>query len=56
MLNPGGEAKIDDDFQDEQVLVDSHDLITQFADFAHYLECDLIPSDLSFHQRKKVYA
>ena len=53
LLNLGGEAKINDDFQDKQVLIDSHDLISLFVDFAHYLECDLIPSDLSFHQRKK---
>ena len=46
-------AKIDDTFHDEHVLAASHDLIPWFADFANYLASDLVPSDLSFHQRKK---
>ena len=31
----------------------SEDLIPWFADFANYLDSDIIPPDLSFHQRKK---
>ena len=31
----------------------SNDLIPWFADFANYLASDIVPPDLSFHQRKK---
>jgi len=30
-----------------------HDLIPWFADFANYLASDVVPPNLSFHQRKK---
>ena len=42
---------IDDTFPDEQVLAASQDLIPWFAYFANYLASDIVPSDLSFHQR-----
>ena len=29
------------------------DLIRWFADFANYLASDIVPPDMSFHQRKK---
>ena len=45
---------IDDTFPDEHVLAASEDLIPWFADFANYLDSDIIPPDLSFHQRKKL--
>ena len=44
---------IDDTFPYENVLAASQDLIPWFADFASYLASDIIPSELSFHQRKK---
>ena len=44
---------IDDTFPDDHVLVASQDLIPWFADLANYLASDIVPSDLSFHQRKK---
>ena len=44
---------IDDTFPDEYVLAASQDLIPWFADFANYMSSDIVPSDLSFHQRKK---
>ena len=53
MLKLGDRAEINDAFPDEQVLVASHDLIPWFADFANYLASDIVPSYLSFHQRKK---
>ena len=31
----------------------SQDLIPWFADFSNYLASNIVPSDLSFHQRKK---
>ena len=46
-------SKIDDIFSDEHVLSTSHDLIPWFADFSNYLASDIVPSGLSFHQRKK---
>ena len=46
-------AEIDDTFPEKHVLAASHDLIPWFANFANYLSNDIVPSDLSFHQRKK---
>ena len=37
MRELGEKAEIDDTFPDEHVLAASHDLISQFADFANYL-------------------
>ena len=52
MLKLGDRAEINDAFPDEQVLAASNDLIPWFADFANYLASDIVPPDLSFHQRK----
>ena len=48
----GDKTDIDDTFPDEHILVASQDLIPWFADFVNYL-ANIVPSDLSFHQRKK---
>ena len=53
MRELGDKTNIDDTFPHEHVLAASQDLIPWFADFANYLASDIIPSDLSFHQRKK---
>ena len=53
MRDLGEKNEIDDTFPDEHVLAASQDLISWFADFANYLVSDIVPSDLSFHQRKK---
>ena len=50
MRELGDKTNIDDTFPDE--LAASQDLIPWFADFMNYLASDIIPSDLSFHQRK----
>ena len=48
----GENAKIDDIFHDKNVLAASHNLIPWFAVFVNYQASDIVPSDLSFHQRK----
>ena len=53
MTKLGDKTDIGDTFPDEHVLAASQDLITWFADFANYVASDIVPSDLSFHQRKK---
>ena len=53
MRELGDNTNIDDTFPDEHVLAASQDFITWFADFENYLASDIIPADLSFHQRKK---
>jgi len=53
MLKLGDGAEINNAFPNEQVLAASCDLIPWFANFANYLASDLVPLDLSFHQRKK---
>ena len=53
MLEVGQKDKIDDAFHDEHVLSASQDLIPWFTNFVNYLASDIVPSDLSFHQRKK---
>ena len=53
MRDLGEKVEIDDTFPNEHVLVASHDLIPWFADFVNYLASDIVPLDLSFHQRKK---
>ena len=55
MRDLGDKTNIDDTFPDEHVLAASQDLIPWFADFANYLASDIIQSDLSFHQRKKIH-
>ena len=51
MRELGDKTDIDDTFPDEHVLAASQDLIPWFAYFANYLASDIVPSDLSFHQR-----
>ena len=53
MKELGDKTDIDDTFSDEHVLAASQDLIPWFADFANYLASDIVPLDLSFHQREK---
>ena len=53
MRELGEKVEIDDTFPDEHVLAASQDLIPWFADFTNYLPSDIVPPDLSFHQRKK---
>ena len=50
MRELGDNTDIDDTFPDEHVLAASQDLIPWFA---NYLASDIVPSDLSFNQRKK---
>ena len=52
MRELGEKTEIDDTFSDEHVLAASEDLIPWFAYFANYLASDIVPPDLSFHQRK----
>lgn len=40
-------------FLDEKLLETSHHLIHWYADFAIYLESDVVQEDLSSHQKKK---
>ena len=49
----GDKTQIDDTSPDEHVLAASQNLIPLFTDFANYLASDIVPPDLSFHQRKK---
>ncbi|XP_049346059.1 uncharacterized protein LOC125810599 [Solanum verrucosum] len=51
ILKLGNRAKINY-VPDKWVLAASYDLDPWFAIFANYLAIDLVPSDLSFHQRK----
>ena len=51
MRELGDKTDIDDTFPDEHVLAASQDLIPWFADFANYLASDIVPSNLSFHQK-----
>ena len=53
MRELGDKTDIDDTFLDEHVLAASQDLVAWFTDFANYLASDIVPLDLSFHQRKK---
>ena len=53
MRELGENVEIDDTFPDEHVLAASHELIPWFSDFANYLSSNIVPSDLSFHQRKR---
>ena len=49
----GEKIETDDTFPDEHVLAAFQDLIPWLVDFANYQASDIIPPDLSFHQRKK---
>ena len=53
MRELGYKTNIDDTFPDEHVLASSKDLIPWFTDFTNYLDSDIVPSDFSFHRRKK---
>ena len=53
MRELGDKTKIDDTLPDDHVLAASQVLIPWFAGFANYLASNIIPPDLSFHQRKK---
>lgn len=44
------EIEIDDSYLDKQVLAATLDLVSWYADFANYLDSDVILEDLSFHQ------
>ena len=52
MRELGEKSEIDDTFPDEHAFAASHDLIPWFADFVNYMVSDIVPIDLSFHQRK----
>ena len=49
----GEKDEIYDTFADEHVLAASQYLIPWFGDFMNYLDSDIVPSDLSFHHKKK---
>ena len=53
MQELGGKAEIDDTFFDEHALAASQYLIPWFADFSNNLASDIVPSNFSFHKRKK---
>nr|XP_010327596.1 uncharacterized protein LOC104649754 [Solanum lycopersicum] len=46
-------GEIDDTIPDEQYWLLPQDIIPWFADFVNYVASDIVPSNLSFHQRKK---
>lgn len=50
MLKVMDELEIDDNFQDDQVLEASQNLILWFVDFSNYLANDLIQKCMSFQQ------
>ena len=52
MRELGDKTDIDDTFPNEHVLAASQDLIPWFVDFTSYIASDIIPPDLSFHQKK----
>ena len=49
----GEKDEIDYSFPNLHVLDSSHNLIPLFSDFLNYMDTDIVPSDLSFHLRKK---
>ena len=53
MRELGDKTKINVILSYEHALAASQDLIPWFPDFMNYLASDIIPPDLSFHQRKK---
>ena len=52
MRELGEKAEIYYTSPNEYVLAASQDMIPWFADFANYLASDIVPPDLSFHQKK----
>ena len=53
MRELGDKTEIDYTFPDKHLLASSQDMIPWFVDFTNYLASDIVPPDLSFHQRKK---
>ena len=53
MRESGDKTHIDDTFPDEHAFAVSKDLIPWVADLSNYMASNIVPSDLSFHQRKK---
>ncbi|KAF3674437.1 hypothetical protein FXO37_06399 [Capsicum annuum] len=47
------EFEINDTFPDEEILAAVMEKIPWYADFANYVVSEVIPKNLSFHQRKK---
>ena len=54
MRELGDKTEIDDTSPNEHVLDASQDFISWFSDFKNYLASDIVPPDLSFHQRKNL--
>lgn len=47
------ELELDDSFPDEQVLTTTLDLVPLYAYFVNFVFNDIIPDNLSIHQKKK---
>lgn len=47
-------VEINNAFPDQLEFATSHHFIPQFVDFSNYLASDLVLSDLSFYQQKKL--
>ncbi|WCJ21104.1 Transposon Tf2-6 polyprotein [Euphorbia peplus] len=52
----GESVGINDDFPDEQLMQVKDLIIPWYADIANYLAANLVPHDLSFHQKKKFFS
>ena len=50
---PDRKEPIDDNFRDEKVMVVQVITPPWYADFVNYLAADLLPQELTYHQRKK---
>ena len=51
------QVQIDDTFSDEQILTLSHvEISPRFANIANYLAAGIIPSKLTFPQKKRFFA
>ena len=53
LLKVGYKNEINSVFSDEQVLAVSDHLSPWYVDFSNYLARDLVPSNLTFNQRKR---
>ena len=49
----GKEVEINDAFPNEGILSATMEKVPWYADFANYVVSEVIPKNLSFHQRKK---
>lgn len=47
------EWEIDDVFPDEEIFATAMEKIPRYIDFSNYVASEVIPKNLSFHQRKK---